>query len=296
MTAKLDPPPVSPLSPSQREDLRRRVMTAADPAVRSTGQRRWAAPAIAVAAVGAVVAGTLVISGQFDETGVQPAAGPSTPVSTPSVATPSAGTPSASASRPLWLPKLDLGPVGAAEAARVANACKLPGSQRIDALWSRRVAIPGGTGPASGVVVLTKSTPGQPGGTYDLGIFTCFAGGAGAAVRDAEWTKQTSPSNPAVLLSGMGQVGGSGDRKSAYASYETILRVHPRIARIESRYVWAKGRGQWTQGAVAGGFAYTHSTAVIPPGQYQPTPDGKSDLDQRYRAYDAAGKPVPINP
>ncbi|GAB3822044.1 hypothetical protein [Kribbella italica] len=289
MTTKLDPPHVPPLSPSQRDGLRRRVMTAVDPMPRSTGQRRWAAPAIAVAAVGAVVAGTLVIGSQFDGSGVQPAAGPSTPASTPSASTPTAP-------RAAWLPKVDLGPVSPAEAARAANACKLPGAQRVDALWSRRVAIPGGTGPASGVVVLTKSTPGQPGGTYDLGIFTCFAGSAGAAVHDTEWKKQTSPGNPAVILSGMGDVGGTGDRKPASASYENILRVDPRIARIESRFVWAKGQGKWTQGAVAGGFAYTHSTALIPPGQYQPTPDGKSDLHQQYRAYDAAGKPVPINP
>lgn len=291
MTAKLDPPPVAPLSPSRRDDLRHRVMTATDPVARSTGHRRWAAPVIAVAAVGAVVAGTLVVSGQLGETGVQPAAGPSTPVSTPS-ATPPVSKPTVTP----WLPKVDLGPVSPAEAARAAKACKLTGAQQVNALWSRRVAIPGTAGPKSGVVVLTKSTPGQPGGTYDEGIFTCFAQGAGAAVHDSDWKKRTTPSKPAVLLSGMGHVGGTGDRQSAYASSETLLRVNPRITRIESRYVWAKGQGRWTQGAVADGFAYTHSTAVIPPGQYQPTPDGESDLRQQYRAYDATGKPVPINP
>ncbi len=288
MNTQLEPPKVPPLTPDRRAQLRNRVLDQTSRNDQPHARRRWVVPAVAVAAVGAVVAGSVAVAGRPDE--VLPA---------PQVA--ASPTPTIDKTKIVkvakdYMPKVDLGPVPAAEAARAANACKLAGAKQVDALWSRRVAIPGTAGPKSGVVVLTKSTPGQPGGTYDLGIFTCFAMGAGAAVHDTEWKKRTSAADPAVILTGMGQVGGSGDRKSASASYETILRVHPRIARIESRYVWAKGQGQWTQGAVAGGFAYTRSTAVIPPDQYKPTPDGKSDLDQQYRAYDAAGKPVPINP
>ncbi|GAB2590327.1 hypothetical protein [Kribbella endophytica] len=288
MNTQLEPPKVPPLTPDRRTQLRNRVLDQAARTDQPQTRRRWVAPAVAVTAVGAVVAGSVAVAGRTDEVlpAPQVAASPSPTIDKTKIVKVAKD----------YLPKVDLGPVSAAEAARAADACKLPGATKIDALWSRRVAIPGTTGPKSGVVVLTKSTPGQPGGTYDLGIFTCFAGGAGAAVHDTEWKKQPSPSNPAIALSGMGQVGGSGDEKSAYASYENIFRVHPRIARIESRYVWAKGQGKWTQGVVAGGFAYTHSTALIPPGQYQPKPDGKSDLDQQYRAYDAAGKPVPINP
>ncbi|MGC4941476.1 hypothetical protein [Kribbella sp. DT2] len=295
MTSKLDPPHVPPMGPSEREHLRRQVMNAADPVARSTGHRRWAAPLIAVAAVGGVVAGTLVIGNQVAETGVQPAAGPSTPDAAPS--TPDAGTSTSAKPKPTiapWLPKVDLGPVSAAEAARAAKKCALPGAKKTDALWARRVAIPGAVGTPSGVVVLTKRTPGQPGGFYDQGLFTCFAGGAGAAVRDEKWNKQTSPGTPAILLAGMGEVGGTTDQKPSSVSSETILRVHPRIVRIESRYVWSKGHGQWTQGAVAGGFAYTHSTAVIPPGQYVPRPDSNSNLQQEYRAFDANGKLIPL--
>ncbi|MEV6286291.1 hypothetical protein [Kribbella sp. NPDC051770] len=283
MNTQLEPPRVPPLAPERRAQLRSRVL---DQTERSaTPQvRRWVAPAIAVAAVGAVVAGTLVISNQLGEADLQPATGPT-------VATPPKPTSKPTAA--LWLPRVDLGPVSAAEATQAANACKLPGAQQVDPLWARRVAIPGSA--KTGVVVLTKSTPGQPGNTYSQGITSCFAAGAGASVRDATWKRQLSASRPAVVLSGMGSVGAAGDKKSAYASYESLLRVHPRIVRIESRYVWAEGQGQWTQGAVAGGFAYTHSTAVIPPGQYDPTPDGSSDLDQQFRAYDADGKLVPLN-
>lgn len=287
MNTQLEPPNVPPLTPDRRAELRNRVLDQASRSDQPQTRRRWVAPAVAVAAVGAVVAGSVAVAGRSDEVlpAPQVAASPSPTIDRTKIVKVAKD----------YLPKVDLGPVSAAEAARAANGCKLPGATKIDALWSRRVAIPRATKSASGVVVLTKSTPGQPGGTYDQGIFTCFAEGAGAAVHDTDWKKRTTSANPAVLLAGMGHVGGTGDRQPSFASYETILRVHPRIARIESRYVWAKGQGQWTEGAVAGGFAYTHSTALIPPGQYKPTPEGNTDLHQQYRAYDAAGKPVPIN-
>jgi hypothetical protein len=288
VNTQLEPPKVPPLTPDRRAQLRSRVLDQASRTDQPHARRRWVGPAVAVAAVVAVVAGSVAVANRPNEVlpAPQVAASPPPTIDKTKIVKVAKD----------YLPKIDLGPVGAAEAARAANACKLPGAKQIDGVWSRRVAIPGATKSASGVVVLTKNTPGQPGGTYDQGIFTCFAEGAGAAVHDTEWKKRTTPADPAVLLSGMGHVGGTGDRQPSFASSETILRIHPRITRIESRYVWAKGQGQWTEGAVAGGFAYTHSTALIPPGQYKPTPEGNSDLHQQYRAYDAAGKPVPIKP
>ncbi|WP_432935884.1 hypothetical protein ACQPXM_21795 [Kribbella sp. CA-253562] len=288
MTTKLDPPPVPPLSPSQREDLRRQVMSAVDEA--PPKHRRWVAPVVAVAAVTAVVTGTLAVTGRPAET-APPAASPTaTPSSTPT-------PPSTPGTAPRsWLPQVDLGPVSAAEATRAANACKLPGVRQVRPLWSRLVALPASRGAQKGVIVLTKSTPGQPGGTYGEGVFACFANGGGAAVRDTDWNRQPTPATGAVLISSVGIVGSEGSGKPSFASFQTLFRVRPEIARIESRAVWPEGHGQWTQGAVASGFAYTHSTAVIPAGQYRATPEGTSNLDQQFRAYDADGKPVPLKP
>jgi hypothetical protein len=51
---------------------------------------------------------------------------------------------------------------------------------------------------------------------------------------------------------------------------------------------------------VTGGFAFTHSAALIPSGQYKPPAgDGQprpGDPQEEYRAWDAEGRLVPLTP
>ncbi|ADB32281.1 hypothetical protein Kfla_3219 [Kribbella flavida DSM 17836] len=325
MNPQLDPPAVPPLTPARRARLRHQVLdqaSASDPTgrlARGTGShplsgeatsgtpathgraggRRWLAPALAVGAVAAVAAGTVVVSNGRPGTDGAPAAGPSASVSAPATpsqqpTTPRTPTSSATASAP-WLAEVDLGPAGAAETAAVAKRCKVPGAKKVEPLWSRKVAVPGIRTPPSGVVVLTKSTPGQPGGTYGQGLFACFPAGMSAAVRDTAWSEQPTRANGVVTLADTGSVGGAGDDKPSFASFQTLFRARPEIARIESRATWRGGHGQWTKGAVAGGFAYTHSTAIIPAGEYDPDTQSNG-VQQQIRAFDADGNQVPVRP
>jgi hypothetical protein len=67
-----------------------------------------------------------------------------------------------------------------------------------------------------------------------------------------------------------------------------VYRARPEIARVEARSVWKGKFGAWTEGVVSDGFAYTEVQA-----------NGKfvlgNHLKQQVRAFDAAGKPVPVN-
>jgi hypothetical protein len=289
MTTKLDPPPVPPLSPSQREDLRRRVMSGVDEAPRN--HRRWVAPVVAVAAVSGVVAGTLAITNRAEE--VLPAP--------PAAASPS--TPVVDKSKIVRVAKdfrIDLGPATAAEAARAARNCQFPGVKRTSVLWSRKVSTPSPGRPNSGVMVLTKATPGQPGTTYKLGLFACFVGGGTSAVRDSAWREQPSAARGGVTLALTGSVAGDGRGGPSLADFQALHRIRPEIARVQSRLVWGDGHGQWIEGVVAGGFAFTHSAALIPSGQYKPPAgDGQprpGDPQEEYRAWDAEGRVVPLTP
>ena len=68
MNTQLEPPPVPPLTTSQRARLRNQVMDgAAPPSVRRS--HRWTVPAISVAATALVVAGALVIGNQVPDPG-----------------------------------------------------------------------------------------------------------------------------------------------------------------------------------------------------------------------------------
>jgi len=67
----------------------------------------------------------------------------------------------------------------------------------------------------------------------------------------------------------------------------TLYRARPEIARVEARSVWNGKFGEWTEGVVDNGFAYTE---VQVDGMF-----GHSDqLKQEVRAFDADGKPVPV--
>ena len=120
MNTELEPPRVPPLDPARRAELRNRVMDKSRP----TGHhpaRRWVAPAVSVAAVAAVVAGTLIVSNR--------------PSDGPAVAGPAtAATPTRSG----------LEAVTDAEAtAAFAKSCERGGHLKLDrpmtVVWARRV-------------------------------------------------------------------------------------------------------------------------------------------------------------
>ncbi|GAA0585007.1 hypothetical protein HPO96_10175 [Kribbella sandramycini] len=266
MNTRLDPPPVPPLPPAERDRIRRRVMTKSRPTT-GTPIRRWV-PAVAVGAVAAVAVGGVVI-GRLN-TASPPPVGGRTP--TPSLSL------SAPATKPAEAPAdVDLGPLaGAAEIA--SRSCKIqPGP--IQVLWARQVQ--GAAAGSKEAVLLVKGSA-QPGGTYDHGIAVCQAGAMITPVRDTEWDEPTGARDLTPLGSG-----GISTPPSAYVW--TLYRARPNIARIETRYVWQGGSSPWRKGVVTGGFAFADFrvsfTKKAPPG-----------LEPELRAYDAAGRPVPVKP
>jgi hypothetical protein len=281
MNIQLDPPPVSPLSPSQRARLRNRVMDQSAPVGRPS--RRWAAPAIAVAAVSAVVAGTLVISNQI-----------SAPVpGSPPVAGGASSRPGTAADAAPGAVKLDRGPVSRSVAEAEAKLCRFTGAKQSQIVWSRRVASPGSAVGKEGVVVLMNNTPGQPGGFYNLGLMACFPVGAGSAIRDSAWNKQPTPAQGLIVLSASGIVR-SDRNQQASMQFQTLYRVRPEIVRLQARYVWDKGAGPWFEGVVTNGFAFTATSAMIP---HSKEPAGGSDPNhghEELRAFDSLGNPVPL--
>ncbi len=281
MNTQLTPPPVPPLSPSQRSRLRNRVMDQVHPQHSTT--RRWAAPVIAVGAVAAVVAGTIVLTnGDQGAPGVTS----TTPSNTPSAVR----TATKPTSTPLGLEiptDADLGPVPAAEAATVANkSCKLPNEPgvHVQVLWARRIRALKG----SGMVLLVKG-PSQPGGYFNQGIATCVAGMSISAVRDTDWAKRPTAAQGLSILGVNGFSEAAAGGKPARSQLWGLYRVRSNIVRIESRMVWKNGSAPWIKGIVDGGYAYTDSRAVSPKGL--PT-----NLDVQYRAYDAQGNEVPVKP
>jgi hypothetical protein len=269
MNTLLEPPPVPPLSPRTRARLRHRVMTDAGPS------RRWAPAVIAVAAVGAVVAGSLVVR---DGTRAQD---PQPPVAsgTPTAASPRAG-------KPLLL---DRGPATAAQVAAAIAKCQPQHPERAQAVWSRRVLSYSRGTPFETTALLVKNTPGQPGGYYNLGYVACVPPAGAASILDSTWRQSPTRADGLVTLGGMGKVGSAGAGTGQHAHYPSYHRVRPEIARIQARYVWPGGTGRWFEGVVAGGIAYTEVTADIPP------PDVTVEsLRQEFRAYDARGRVIPV--
>ncbi|GAA1516903.1 hypothetical protein [Kribbella lupini] len=288
MNTQLEPPKVPPLAPDSRARLRARVLDQASLIDHPQSRRRWVGPAVAVAAVGAVVAGSVAVAGRPDE--VVPA---------PQVA--ASPTPSIDKSKIVKVQKdytskiglaamsIDLGPVPAAEAAALAKNCTLvrPATST-DVLWSRRVQAPPPSHLGAGVVLLVKSSPGQPGTVYRQGVTACL-GSSSAAVRDTDWKRQPTRSYALVTLAGTGAAASADAGRPAFADYRSLYRARADVVRIKSRLVWRKGSGEWFEGVVKDGYAVTHSQGEVPKG----TP-ATAGLDVEVKAYDARGRELPV--
>ena len=264
MTIKLDPPPVPPLTPSQRAHLRDQVM---QPAVRRT-PRRWVVPVAAVAAVGAIIAGA-TLAGHW---GTQ-------------TAPPVTNTPVPDAT------KVDAGPASAAELNKALKSCRTRPNQQTQGLWSRKVVrFEYENQPEwNGVVALMKVSPPvtQPG--HLQGIVFCLPTGRGLDILDSDWSRQPTPAQGLVtiylsthVVTGMPPNG----EPMVAIHYEKfgVHRVRPEIVRIQARLVRPNGTGRWFEGVVLDGIAYTD------------THDNKctAECKAEYRAFDKHGNPVPL--
>ncbi len=206
-----------------------------------------------------------MISGQLDETGVQPAA--ASPVHTGLHTVrryAAAATPLGDAVAPR---RSTLGPVSAAEAARAAKRASCPGARAGSthsgaAEWRSQVA------PWAGVwrrrADEEHSRPARrnlrPG---PLHLLRQEAPAPLCTTRTGRSRRHTGRSGGSPLRHGTGRR----LRRPAVGLRElprTILRVHPRDRPDRVPLRLGQGPGQGTQGAVAGGFAYTHSTAGHP--------------------------------
>ncbi|MGY4765904.1 hypothetical protein ACXC9Q_03180 [Kribbella sp. CWNU-51] len=278
MNIRLDPPPVPPLTSSQRSQLRNRVMDKSMPG-RDHSTRRWVAPVVAVAAVAAVVAGTLVITGR--------------PSSDPGVA----GTPSQTPTQAQAPARIgvDLGAVPRGDASRLLSDCTFPRSDKggvVKILWSRHVR--GITRDSTTSVAVALNSRGSHPASARLGYRVCMtrvppsaklgAVGSVGIVADQAWTARPTAERGLVTLGGS-DTDFTNDLGTLQAW--TIYRARSDIARVEARYVLNGKAGEWTKGVVDGGFAYTEVQA-----------HGKFTVGQRLkaevRAFDAAGKPVPV--
>lgn len=288
MTIRLDPPPVPPLRPAHRAGLRHRVMAASAPAI--PARRRWAAPLVAVAAVGAVITGTLVAVDQL-QPAEPPAAGPE-PTSS-----------------------IDRGPLSPADEAAAAKTC--PGLKgAVAVLWSRNVyfgdpagkAMFGRSAEGNGSVqplVLFKGKPSPTHPDARLGMYLCTPDGA-FVINDDHWTEPLTRAKGQFTLSvkagtTLSTKGREVLSQRGHSLRVTFLRVRPEITRAQARLVWNNGEsaGEWTNTVVAmDGFAYVSLSTDIPAGQeprHTQVGDGMtSDQDVELRAFDAAGKPVPV--
>jgi hypothetical protein len=250
---------------------------------------------VAVGAVAAVVAGTLVVTDD-------PAADPGV-----------AGRPAPSTVSPaLGAPKVDRGALSPTLLHQLHSDCRWP-NEPADAklLWSRHVrGITTDSTAAVAVAIQPKKFPlsaeksaargktnrrGTPPGpsAFELGVRVCMtrtpqsaelgASGATVVVPDKVWTAQPTAEQ------GLKALGTSGDRTRNGGTLQlwTLYRARPEIARVEARSVWKGEFGEWTAGVVEGGFAYTEVQAT---GKFV----NGDHLKQEVRAFDAAGKPVPV--
>ncbi len=278
MNIRLDPPPVPPLTSSQRSQLRNRVMDKSRP-TRDQSTRRWVAPVVAVAAVAAVVAGTLVITGK--------------PSSDPGVAGTPAQTPTQAQAQARARIGVDLGAVPRGDASTLLRDCTFPEEKGIvKILWSRHVR--GITKDSTTSVAVALNSTGSHPASARLGYRFCMtrvppsaklgAVGSVGIVADQAWTARPTAQRGLVALGGS-DTDFTNDLGTLQAW--TIYRARPDIARVEARYVLNGKAGEWTKGVVDGGFAYTEVQA-----------HGKFTVGQRLkaevRAFDAAGKPVPV--
>jgi hypothetical protein len=312
MNTQLNPPPVPPLSPSQRSRLRNRVMDQASPTAGRSAWR-WAAPVIAIGGVAAVVAGTLIVTNN--------------PTTDPGVT----GTATPGVSPAAGAPKVDRGAVPATLVPQLFKECQWPNeTEHPKLLWTRhvrgitsnstsalavavqpkKVGPPPTAGPTRG-----KPTRGGPSSTttaFNLGVRLCVTRtpspkrgplGSIIVVADKLWTSRPTAAQGLLAFPTIGSdfVTKSGAlpswtrkgipdpkaKDSGTLQTWTLYRARPEIARVEARSVWNGKFGEWTEGVVDNGFAYTE---VQVDGMF-----GHSDqLKQEVRAFDADGKPVPV--
>ncbi|WP_432874619.1 hypothetical protein ACQPYH_22505 [Kribbella sp. CA-245084] len=257
MNTDLEPPRVPPLSAAERSRLRNQVMDRARP-VENRPSRRMIAPVIAVAAVAAAVAGTLVITNR--------------PPADPGVAAPATVATSSG-----------LGVVSDADAiAAFTKSCErrqhslLKRPFRI--VWARRVpaANPGTTD----ILMIVE-------GSGTSGISSCLSpGGSGGWQRDKSgWIEPPAQKKGLTGLSGGTS---SVSTPKPMSRIWMLYRVRPEIARIESRLVWKGVTSPWQPGYVDHGYAYADNRlAVVVPA---------STVRQEVRAYDAQGRLLPYQP
>lgn len=305
MNVQLNPPPVPPLDPSRRSRLRNRVMDQASPTAGRSAWR-WAAPVVAIGGVAAVVAGTLVVTNN--------------PTADPGVT----GKPSPS----VGAPKVDRGAVPAALVPQLRKECQWPNeTESPELLWTRhvrgitsdsttavavavqpkKVGPPATAGPNAGK--LTRGGPSSTTTAYNLGIRVCVTRtakrgplGSIIVVADKLWTARPTAAQGLLAFPIVGsdrtrdsskpQTQGPNEgpdmtRENGTLQTWTLYRARPEIVRVEARSVWQGKFGEWTEGVVDGGFAYTEVQARGEFAIYD-------ELKQQVRAFDAAGKPVPV--
>jgi hypothetical protein len=261
MNTRLDPPPVRPLTAAERARLRNRIMDQTRPAVRRPA-RRWIAPVVGVGAVAAVVAGTLVVTNRpSDDSGV--------------AGTTTASTPAARRTGLEFVPDAEA-------VAAFAKSCErhMHGEikQPLAVVWARRV--PGKTSKAAAILMIVK-------GSGASGIASCLApsGGGGWQKDPSGWTDlPTQKQGLARLFGGTSSTSGPKPESRIWMLY----RARPEIARVESRYLSHGTVGPWQRGYVDSGYAYADNRTN--------SALSASGLHQEVRAYDAEGRPIPIEP
>ncbi|TCC32726.1 hypothetical protein [Kribbella speibonae] len=287
MNTQLEPPRVPPMSAAERSRIRNQLMDKTRPAPQRPARHRIA-PVVGVAAVAAVVAGTLVVTHQSpSDVGA-------------------AGTSVA----PEAKVGVDLGAVPQSDLAKIIAECQFPGEGGpAELLWSRHVR--GITKDSTTLVAVARNTKmataqpsGKPSGrkpgkggapsTAKLGYRTCMArtppsgklGAVGAVARLEDRAWQTQPTAEHALVT-LGTSDGDFTNNLTTLQAWRIYRAHPDVAKIEARYVLNGRPGPWTSGVVDGGFAYIEVQA-----------NGKFKVGQRLptevRAFDAQGRQVQL--
>ncbi|MET9273050.1 hypothetical protein [Kribbella sp. NPDC003557] len=290
MNTDLEPPRVPPLTAAEHARMRNQLMDTARPAARRPA-RHWVAPVVGVAAVAAVVAGTLVVANRpSDDAGV---AGTSTPQASPQAKV-----------------GVDLGAVPQRDVAKLITECQFPDEGGpAELVWSRHVR--GISKDSTTMVAVARNTkpttenpakikagrkPGTGGAPSwaKLGYRYCMTRMPPAAklgpvasvgrVGDEAWRTEPTPRRGLVALGGS-----NNDFTQDLHTLQAwaVYRALPSVATVEARYVLDGQPGPWTKGVVEGGFAYTEVQAR-----------GKFTVGEKLttevRAFDAQGKQIPV--